>query len=315
MSGYSHLDHFPFRQVLFSQPRGQHFASAGQIAYNATILNFIMAPRPIDSDSSDDDAPEAVTLTQSKTAARERSKAITQHHAELNEKKREKNRRRDQQLKEQAKDRKPSRTGKDESDEDEGSDDGADAAAIARMEKAMREAEKESDEEGDLDEDEDEDEDEKMLGEDDEDDSSEASEDEVVFPSNPNHLPDHFFTSAFASSSRPSKADAKKDADKSAGKKEKKRRRPKSGAKDIVLGCVVDRPSPRPLDSPSPFSARTFRVNSSGPKHPSAAATVPSAKVRKFVDRSLALKGSAARTRGWERRPGAFVSAAYSYAN
>ena len=67
-----------------------------------------MAPRPIDSDSSDDDAPEAVTLTQSKTAARERSKALTQHHAELNEKKREKNRRRDQQLKEQAKERKPS---------------------------------------------------------------------------------------------------------------------------------------------------------------------------------------------------------------
>jgi hypothetical protein len=50
----------------------------------------------------------------------------------------------------------------------------------------------------------------------------------------------------------------------------------------------------------SPRTIRTLIPD----QHPSGAGTIPSSKVRKFIDRTLALKGGNPGTRGWERKAG-----------
>jgi hypothetical protein len=68
--------------------------------------------------------------------------------------------------------------------------------------------------------------------------SSDIDADEHM-STNPNHLPEHLFTSAFASSS-PAVASASKT--KKPLPAHKKRKRTGRGVKDLVVGCVLRRP-------------------------------------------------------------------------
>ncbi|KAF9039522.1 hypothetical protein BDZ89DRAFT_1156952 [Hymenopellis radicata] len=236
------------------------------------------------SEESEDDAPEAVSLSQSKKTVREQTSALQQAQTAEKEKKRTKNRERDRKLKEQAASKKGKQVAieeeQDESDDDED-------AVMARMRKAMREAEAESDEDMDdggsvIDDDDD-----AMLDDESDDDEEEfhgfdAPERKTQ---NPNHLPDHLFTSAFASQSKPALAKGKSKAQQHK-EKQKAKKRFRTKPKDVIVGSRVVR-SLKDNTTPTGTSAM-----------------VPTAKVRKFLDRSLALRPNGnARKRGWERRP------------
>jgi len=62
----------------------------------------------------------------------------------------------------------------------------------------------------------------------------------------------------------------------------------------------------------NPLRTRTIRtlLNPLGSNIRSTAHTIPPQKIRRFIDRSLAVKGKLAsanaKARGWERRPGEF---------
>ncbi|PBK99164.1 hypothetical protein ARMGADRAFT_1051346 [Armillaria gallica] len=217
------------------------------------------------SSDEDDDAPEAVSLSQSKKLIQQQNSSIRQFENAQKEKKRAKNRERDRKLKEQALGRKKGK-GKDE----ESSGDAGDDDAIARMRRAMKEAGEESDEDVDV----------EMH------DEEESDEEEEEFhgfdaPRKSNHLPDHLFASAAVSI--PSVE--KKTKSKSSKEAEKTRKRKRSTAKDRVLGSRVIRALPDPNKPPSGTPSM-----------------VPTAKVRKFLDRSLSLRKTDKRVGGWERR-------------
>ncbi|KAF7362845.1 hypothetical protein MVEN_00634300 [Mycena venus] len=211
------------------------------------------SPSPSADSDSDNDAPIAIPHTQAKRAARTREAAREQVAAEEREKRKEKNRERDRKLKERSGwsvrcGRRRRRT------------------ARCRVRRTMRK------EKAIVGEDDDEVDDE-SAGDDNDDEDEEMS-------TNPNHLPDHLFTSAFASTSVPS---LKKPLSEPKPAKRKRTRTPK--AKDVVVG------------------SRTIRVASTTPRP--VPATLPSAKIRKFTDRALALKGKSglAQRKGWSRMP------------
>ncbi|KAG6856811.1 hypothetical protein H0H87_000510 [Tephrocybe sp. NHM501043] len=250
-----------------------------------------MAPAHEDSASSgDEDAPESVSLAQSKRNIKKHDDALKKAHAAEKAKKKLKNQERDRKLKEQAESSKRRR------EEFEG-----DAELQARMERAMQEAvaELDGDDGSGKDGDATDEEDEEFKGIDvdsdeysgegsngfgDEDFDEEMDSDEgAVVKSNPNHLPDHLFATAFASTTP--KATSKRKANQDPPtRKARKRAQTSATPKDVLIG------------------SRTIRTLAPGAV--AGASTLPSAKVRKFLDRSLGLKGPSAKKRGWERRPG-----------
>ncbi|KZP22122.1 hypothetical protein FIBSPDRAFT_860019 [Athelia psychrophila] len=237
------------------------------------------------SGSDDEDSPETFSLEQSKLDAISKNGALRKAEAAEKEKRKEKNRQKDRKLKERA-----LLSGKAKGLEVNDVQD--------RMERAMRDAGAEEDESGaeGQDGDEEMEDSENFSDESDDEDMSNVEEDssdedsaEPGFPSstsgNPHHLPEHLFTTAFTPTT-PSKIPA------SSSRKvalSKKRKRQTPGTKDTLVGTRVVR---RLTDSSHPHSDSQIGTKS-----------MPSSKATRFVNRSLALKGNKARTKGWERRP------------
>lgn len=289
----------------------------------------------LDPVSSDDDAPEAVSHSISKRNARREKKTLRDFEAEENARKKAQNRERDRKLKERAVvtrlgklsdnavrkgKRKAPRESNVESDESSGREDEVleDNTLEVRMRRAMEDAAAEMDdgdnESGDgelenltdggsgdsvIDEEMAEFDGESGLEEDEE--TSSGSDDESGDEDQPpltkslakgKYLEDTLFTSAFASQSVHAMADT--TATKSLQKVQpsrKRQRRPLARAKDILVGTRTIRTLPDSLAS----------------KVHSTAHTIPSQKIRKFINQSLAIKGrlasAKAKARGWERRP------------
>lgn len=287
----------------------------------------------LDPVSSDDDAPEAVSHSISKRNAKQEKKTLRDFEAEENARKKAHNRERDRKLKERAivtrlgklsdnAMRKGNRKAQRESNvESDGSSSQEDEISIAntlevRMRRAMEDAAAEMDEEeetgdgelenltdggsGDSGIDEEmadnaesePEEDEEMAS-----DNKDESEDEDRPPltkssAKGRYLEDALFASAFASQSAYALAEI--TATKSLQKVQpsrKRQRRPLARAKDLLVGTRTIRTLP----------------DSHGSKVNSTAHTIPSQKIRKFINRSLAIKGQLAsdkaKGRGWERRP------------
>ncbi|KAF7974164.1 hypothetical protein HWV62_13285 [Athelia sp. TMB] len=248
---------------------------------------YISDTRSSDSGSDSEGIPETFSLAQSKVAALSQNDALRQAEVAEKEKRKERNRQRDRKLKERA-----LLTGRAKvPDVDD---------VQARMERAMRDADAEEDsdantsEEGENTGDEDMDgsddsdegsgeEDEEMLQaeEDTSDDDPEETETTSSASKNLHHLPEHLFTTAFTPTAPSGSVHAPSSRNSTLAKK-RKRRTP--GTKDALIG------------------SRVVRVL--GDRLQPATKTLPSSKANKFVNRSLALKGGKAPTKGWERKPG-----------
>ncbi|KAG2157481.1 hypothetical protein DEU56DRAFT_764887 [Suillus clintonianus] len=309
-------------------------------------------PPPSDPVSSDDDAPEAVSHSISKRNAKREEKTLRDFEAEENARKKTHNRERDRKLKERAvvtRLGKPSdnavRKGKQkapresnvESDGSSAQEDETleDNTLEMRMRRAMEDAAAEigdgEDEDGDgelgnlTDEEmdggsDDSGMDEEMAEfdaesrEEEEEEVMNGSEDESSDEDRPplrksstkgQYLEDSLFASAFASQNAHAVADI--TATKSLPKAQisrKRQRQPFSRAKDLLVGTRTIRTLP----------------NSLGSRARSTAHTIPSQKIRKFINQSLAVRGrmasAKAKARGWERRPGELWSNfAFTHAN
>ncbi|KAG2061571.1 hypothetical protein BDR06DRAFT_947046 [Suillus hirtellus] len=289
----------------------------------------------LDSASSDDDAPEAVSHSISKRNAKQEKKTLRDFEAEENARKKAQNRERDRKLKERAVvtrlgklsdntmrkgKRKVSRESNIESDGSSGQEDDIpkDNRLEMRMRRTMEDAATEIDDgddgngDGELENlmdrgSSESGRDEEMAefnaesGSDEDEEMASGSEDESEDEDRPpltkssakgQYLEDTLFASAFASQSAHAMADT--TATKSLQKvlpSRKRQRRPLARAKDILVGTRTIRTLPDSL----------------GSKVRSTAHTIPSQKIRKFIDKSLAIKGrlasAKAKARGWERRP------------
>jgi hypothetical protein len=280
------------------------------------------------SSSDGEGAPETLSLVQSKWNAKTFDNALNDFKTAEKERRKERNRTRDRKLKERA-----AQTRHSESVAEEGDD------AHARMERAMQDAEREK-------EDEDEDEygsdnfegssketnseeskDEAMemaeggedgIMESDDDDASQDETDEGGTKSNQSlarpkknhhHLPDHLFTSAFTPRAQPSLSNSQPLASVSKTNNIARKRKHRARAKDLIVGCVST-----PCVSHIIFfnqvscSSRVIRTladsSRSGLPTPM---TLPPPKVKKFMNRSLNIKGNQSRIKGWERRPGELI--------
>ncbi|ESK88069.1 hypothetical protein Moror_10768 [Moniliophthora roreri MCA 2997] len=284
-----------------------------------------MAP-PIHTELSsgdEDDAPEIFTLSQSKKDIKKHDDAIRELETAEREKKRAKNRERDRKLKEQAANSQKRRRKDEEEDEEVNS---AEARMLRAMQQAKDEEDEDSEEEmgmdsgggedeseedeieedeemndvGDEEDSEEDDEDDEAQDEqmadaddDDDDESSDGSEfggielDEPSLTSTTRakHLPDHIFTLA-AAAAPVRKLPQPKPKEVKPQKQSKRRKRSGKGPKEVVIG------------------SRSIKALASADPFPVVSSTMaPSAKVRKFLDRGLSLKGNKSKTRGWERRP------------
>lgn len=289
----------------------------------------------LDPVSSDDDAPEAVSHSISKQNAKREKKTLRDFEVDENARKKAHNRERDRKLKERAVvtrlgklsdnamrkgKRKTSRESNVESDESSSQEDEVleDGTLEVRMRRAMEDAAAEMDDEdeknGDgelenftdggssnsgIDEEIPEFGAESGLEEDVE--MTSGSNDESENEDRPSltkssakgqYLEDTLFASAFASQSAHAMTDT--TATKSLQKVQpsrRRQRRPLARAKDLLIGNRTIRTLPDSLAS----------------KVRSTAHTIPSQKIRKFVNQSLAIKGrlasAKAKARGWERRP------------
>ncbi|KAJ2930106.1 hypothetical protein H1R20_g6978, partial [Candolleomyces eurysporus] len=279
------------------------------------------------SSSSDNEAPEAVTLTQSKQNIQQREHVLRQARLSVKEKQKEKNRELDKKLKERAEvnrnvqdkrkgegKRTKGKTAKRKKDEEEevledflddgfgegvdfGSEDededygDIDPELEARMLKAMRDAEEEDGSEdsefGDKD-DEGTEDGQGVDSEDGEEESvedDEEDEDDEKGPPKTTHLPDELFQSAFQQTQPlvPLKSKFKKSS-MEPSRKRRQTREPKELSASSKKIRLLPNPSLQPAPNPP--------------------STMPSKKVNKFLDRSLALKGRASKPKlGWERRP------------
>ncbi|KAF8234831.1 hypothetical protein L208DRAFT_1393506 [Tricholoma matsutake] len=247
------------------------------------------------SASSDDEEepPESLSLYDSRRDIEKRADTLKQFQAAEKEKKRARNRERDRRLKEQAQHSRKRRKAPYESGGD----------LEVRMTRAMEEAEAELDGHGGHDTEQREDgeeieSDQASTGSDDEEESDAEHEAELHIHSTgevevnkpqvsktPHHLPEHLFASAFSSQAVQSTSPLgkRKAAEETSKRLVKKRARNAGAPKDTVVG------------------SRTIRTLVRD-QHPSGAGTIPSSKVKKFIDRTLALKGGNPKTRGWERR-------------
>jgi hypothetical protein len=289
----------------------------------------------LDPVSSDDDAPEAVSHSISKQNAKREKNTLRDFEVDENARKKAHNRERDRKLKERAVvtrlgklsdnamrkgKRKTSRESNVESDESSSQEDEVleDDTLEVRMRRAMEDAAAEMDDEdeknGDgelenftdggssnsgIDEEIPEFGAESGLEEDVE--MTSGSNDESENEDRPSltkssakgqYLEDTLFASAFASQSAHAMTDT--TATKSLQKVQpsrRRQRRPLARAKDLLIGNRTIRTLPDSLAS----------------KVRSTAHTIPSQKIRKFVNQSLAIKGrlasAKAKARGWERRP------------
>ncbi|EGN92958.1 hypothetical protein SERLA73DRAFT_190331 [Serpula lacrymans var. lacrymans S7.3] len=301
-----------------------------------------MARHVSSTDASDsDDAPESFSLSQSKKNVKEKSQVLKNFEASEKAKKKIQNRERDRKLKERALvtrhlGQPPAKTTED-SDGSEG-ESGAEDEAVARMRRAMREAGEEMDDDDESDSEGDEDSDDNKEGDDnvwsgfdggdheveegsDEDAEDDGDEDEsmsdgdqsdemeeeedammLAIPtksaqntkSNSKYLQDDLFTSAFSAQSKSRKINPKATPKvTSTSQKQdvlkRRRRKPQPSVKDLIVGSRTVRTLPKASDSRAMATAKTL------PPH----------TVKKFVSRSLNLKGEErfAKSRGWERRP------------
>jgi hypothetical protein len=289
----------------------------------------------LDPVSSDDDAPEAVSHSISKQNAKREKKTLRDFEVEENARKKAHNRERDRKLKERAVvtrlgklsdnamrkgKRKTSRESNVESDESSSQEDEVleDGTLEVRMRRAMEDAAAEMDDEdeknGDgelenftdggssnsgIDEEIPEfgaesglEEDVEMTGGSNDESENEDRPSLTKSSAKGQYLEDTLFASAFASQSTHAMTDT--TATKSLQKVQpsrRRQRRPLARAKDLLIGNRTIRTLPDSLAS----------------KVRSTAHTIPSQKIRKFVNQSLAIKGrlasAKAKARGWERRP------------
>jgi hypothetical protein len=281
------------------------------------------------SSSDDEGAPEALSLAQSKRNAETLNHALNDFKAAEKERRKERNRTRDRKLKERAAQTRHTKRVAEEGDD-----------AHARMERAMRDAEKEEeaeDEHGSESEDNfegsskeissEESEDEAMeMAEDGEDgimdsDNDDESQDEtdeggtklnqsLAKPKqNHHHLPDHLFTAAFTPQTQPSFSNPQSAASVSRPNDIVKKRKHRARAKDLIVGYVSTPCVLRIiLFNQVSCSSRAIRTlsNSSRSGLPTLM-TLPPPKVKKFMNRSLNIKGNQSRIKGWERRPGELI--------
>lgn len=277
--------------------------------------DFFLFMAPHDSSDSDSEGPETFTLSQTKGAAQKRNAALRELEAAEKRKKKVKNQERDRKLKKQAEASKKRKVEAEESDDDEESEADAENDAEARMLRAMRQAdeevsdEEEGDESGEGEEGEEgmlEDGNDVEMDEDEEEleESSDEDMETTASSSKPNHLPDHLFASAFSSkpTQKPSSSSISKSSQKS-----KKTRRKRTGnfPRDLIIGSVSIYQACFSNCSNRHISSRAVRTLPQIDKAPRAtAAMLPSAKVQKFLDRSLSVRGNKSATRGWERRAG-----------
>ncbi|KAG2116596.1 uncharacterized protein F5147DRAFT_673623 [Suillus discolor] len=296
----------------------------------------------LDPVSSDDDAPEAVSHSISKRNAKREKKTLRDFEAEENARKKAQNRERDRKLKERAVvtrlgklsdntmqkgKRKVPRESNIESDGSSGQEDDIpkDNRLEMRMRRAMEDAATEMEDaatemddggdgngDGELENlmdggssesgiDEEMAEFDAESGSEEDEEMASGSEDESEDEDRPaltklsaegQYLEDTLFASAFASQSAHAMADTTTTKSLQRVQPSRKRqRRPLARAKDLFVGTRTIRTLPDSL----------------GSKVRSTAHTIPSQKIRKFIDQSLAIKGrlasAKAKARGWERRP------------
>jgi hypothetical protein len=191
--------------------------------------------------SDDDEAPESLSLEESRRDVQKHTDKLQQFREAEKAKKRARNRERDRRLKEQAERGRRRR----------GAEDGPDIDVEARMKRAMEDAEAESDsddsesvaDQGDNTQGDD---GEGIGGKHDVGKTGENSDAEsnndgdgllAEATPNPNYLPDHLFTSAFTSHTIQSRTTPKKrEAEENSKHQAKKRARRDNSAKDVVVG-------------------------------------------------------------------------------
>lgn len=274
----------------------------------------------VTSSSDDEDAPEALSLIQSKRNAETHDDALNKFKAAEKAKRKERNRARDRKLKERAEKTRNTKTSATERED-----------AHGRMERAMRNAEEEMNEDGSESENDYEgsaketgggdevmemveDKNDGVMESDDDgsqDETSESpSEQSQAKPKrNSQHLPDHIFTSAFTPRTQLSSSKRQLLASVSRKSDTVKRRKHRARAKDLTAGYVSTSCDSLIISS-NPFacSSRAIRVLSNASRSGSGSAmTLPPLKIKKFVNRSLNLKGNPSKTKAWERRPGTLI--------
>jgi len=208
-----------------------------------------MAPRHDESGSSDEEAPEAIPLAQSKQSVHRRETEVKKAENLVKERKREENRERDRKLKERAE--------RNKGKQKEKSGSSRDLELEGRMQRAMQEAEDEmgedeSDEEefagfGGVEGSDDDESGEESSSQEEEsgsdDDESDAEsnpndanrEEQPCRKSNPDHLPDELFDAAFKASTASSKRNVE-DIDLKTQLSSRKRKRNNAPAKDLIIG-------------------------------------------------------------------------------
>ncbi|KAF4591299.1 hypothetical protein EYR40_009902 [Pleurotus pulmonarius] len=234
--------------------------------------------KPVSSDSpSDDEAPESLTLSTSKSISKQENARLAAANASVKSKKKEKNRERDRKLKERAEATRgeTARSGR-AGDDDEGE------VVVRKLKKRKVETDDDDDEEevqndGDS---------ENVVDRETLHNSLDVEDDggEAAPSSMPKRLPDHLFRSAFSQSLPSASGSTPSLSSQPPADRRKRKSVVKRKAKDLIVG------------------SRVIRTLSATSTVPDTSRTLPSAKVRKFVDRSLALKASK-RTKSWQRLP------------
>jgi hypothetical protein len=257
---------------------------------------------PSDEDS-ESDAPETISLVQSKKTVRRESADVRKAEGRVREKERVRNRERDRKLKERAVGRRGGDGevlvgggGMEGSEEEDG------GGVEARMLRAMHDAAEETSE-GD------------GSSESGGEDGSSMDEDDAPRSnSHPNnYLPDELFRAAFSQQTTKAKPNVPESKKKVVTKHDERRKKvsksssSSSKPKDILIGYAYTTTSSTLLTLASTIkrsrTVRTFQSSKSQPLPPTAN---PSAKVNKFFDRALGLKSQkkSLSRKGWERRPG-----------
>ncbi|KAF9495938.1 hypothetical protein BDN71DRAFT_1446873 [Pleurotus eryngii] len=230
--------------------------------------------KPVSLDSpSDDEAPESFTLSTSKTISKQQNARLAAANASVKSKKKEKNRERDRKLKERAGATRGeiTYTGRAGDDEEGGE---VTARKLKKRKVQVEEEVKNSDNaQNVVDRDE-------LRG------SLDVKDDgnEPASSSMPKRLPDHLFKSAFSQSLPSTSTPSTSLRSKPSEGRRKRKIAAERKAKDFIVG------------------SRVIRTLSATTTIPDTSRTLPSAKVRKFVDRNLALKASK-RSKSWQRMP------------
>ncbi|KAF4562662.1 hypothetical protein EYR36_004056 [Pleurotus pulmonarius] len=231
--------------------------------------------QPVSSDSSsDDEAPESLTLSTSKSISKQENARLAAANASVKSKKKEKNRERDRKLKERAE-----ATRGDTARSGRARDDEEGEVVVRKLKKRKVQADEEEEVQNDGDS-------ENVVDRETLHNSLDVEDDvgEAASSSMPKRLPDHLFRSAFSQSLASASGSTPSLSSQPPANRRKRKSVVKRKAKDLIVG------------------SRVIRTLSATSTVPDTSRTLPSAKVRKFVDRSLALKASK-RTKSWQRLP------------